>query len=83
MNMFLFSCFLAFCLALRFHALRIKCFIQNRMLFVPVWLLVREVKELGRWQRFQFLGWRSREGEMGWVTEELQRKDKFCSTHHT
>lgn len=36
MNMFLFSSFLAYCLVLRFHALRIKCFIQNRILFVPV-----------------------------------------------
>lgn len=36
MNMFLFSCFLAYCLVLHFHALRIKCFIQTRILFVPV-----------------------------------------------
>lgn len=36
MNMFLFSCCLASCLVLRFHASRIKCFIQNRILFVPV-----------------------------------------------
>lgn len=34
--MFLSSCFLAYCLVLHFHASRIKCFIQNRILFVPV-----------------------------------------------
>ena len=36
MNMFLFSCFLAYCLVLHFYASRIKCFIQNRIFFVPV-----------------------------------------------
>lgn len=70
MNLFLSSSFLAFCL--RFHALRRKCFIQNRILFVRV--CGHCLERWGRRQRFWFGAGRG--GRVRWSGLQMNCKEK-------
>lgn len=56
-----------------FSCLENKMFHSKQNLLCPCVAAAQRGEGLGRWQWFQFWGWRSREGEMGWITEEQQR----------